>query len=80
MHHITLGWYVCCQWKDGSTSWKNLSDVKVSHSLKVAQYAIAMGDDHDPSFNWWVPHMLKKQDANIALVKKSSTKYLKRMH
>ncbi len=28
MRRTTLGWYVCCQWKDGSTSWEKLSDVK----------------------------------------------------
>ncbi len=24
----TLGWHVCCQWKDGSMSWEKLSNVK----------------------------------------------------
>ena len=28
MRRTTIGWHVCCQWKDGSTSWEKLSDVK----------------------------------------------------
>ncbi len=68
------------QWKDGSTSWEKLSDVKESHPLQVAEYAISMGVNHEPSFNWWVPHTLKKRDAITALVKKQSARYLKRMH
>ncbi len=39
-----------------------------------------MGVDHEPSFNWWVPHTLRKHDSIIALVKKQSARYLKRMH
>ncbi len=75
--HNNLGWHICWQWKDGSTSWEKLSDLKESHPL---QYAVAMGVDHEPGFNWWVPHTLKKHDAIIALVKKHSAKYLKRTH
>ncbi len=33
MRRTTLGWHVCCQLKDGSTSWEKLSDVKESHPL-----------------------------------------------
>ncbi len=36
--------------------------------------------DHEPGFNWWVPHKLKKREAVIALVKKRSVRYLKRTH
>ncbi len=39
-----------------------------------------MGVDHEPGFNWWVPLALKKCDSIIALVKKRSARYLKRMH
>ncbi len=77
MRHTTLGWHVCCQWKDGSTSWEKLSDIKESHPLQIAEYS---GVDHVPGFNWWVPHTLKKRDAIVALVKKRSTRYLKCTH
>ncbi len=80
MHHTTLGWHVCCKWKDGSTSWEKLSDIKELHPLQIAEYAVSMGVDHEPGFNWWVPHTLKKHDAIIALVKKRSARYLKHTH
>ncbi len=61
-------------------SWEKLSDIKESHSLQITEYSVAMGVDHEPGFNWWVPHMLKKRDAIITLVKKRSARYLKRTH
>jgi hypothetical protein len=62
MKHSTIGWQVCCQWKDGSTSWENLADLKESHPLETAEYLVTQGIDHEPAFNWWVPHVLKKRD------------------
>ncbi len=76
----TLRWHVCWQWKDGSTLWEKLSYVKESHPLQIAEYAVSMSVNHKPGFNWWVPHMLKKHDAIIALVKKRSAKYSKPTH
>jgi hypothetical protein len=28
LKHSTIGWQLCCQWKDGPTSWDNLADLK----------------------------------------------------
>ena len=28
----TVGWHICCLWKDGSTSWEKLSELKESHN------------------------------------------------
>ncbi len=39
-----------------------------------------MGIDHEPAFNWLVPHVLKKQDRIISKVAKRSSRYLKRTH
>ncbi len=47
----TLRWHVCCQWKDGSTSWEKLSDLKESHPLQMAEYAVSMGVDNEPGLN-----------------------------
>ncbi len=69
-----------CQWKDCSTPWEKLSDVKETHPLQMAEYAISMGVFHKPGFNWWVLHMLRKRDSIIALVKKRSAWYLKCTH
>jgi hypothetical protein len=54
----TVGWQLCCQWKDGSTSWENLADLKETHPIETAKYAMILGIDHEPAFNWWVPHVL----------------------
>ena len=66
----TIGWQLCCQWRDGSTSWTNIADLKEPHLIEVAEYAKIIGIDHEPAFNWWVPHILKKRDRIISLVKK----------
>jgi hypothetical protein len=76
----TVGWQVYCQWKDGSTSWESLADLKVSHPIETAEYAVTKGLDHETAFNWWVPHVLKKRDQIISLVCKRTTHFLKRTH
>ena len=76
----TVGWQLCCQWKDGSSSWENLVDLKESHPIETAEYAKILGIDHEAAFNWWVPHVLKKRDRIISLVKRRNPRYLKRTH
>ena len=36
-------WELCCEWKDDSTSWQKLSDLKESHPLHVAEFTLAAG-------------------------------------
>ncbi len=36
------------------------------------------GLDHEPAFNWWVHHVLRKHDQIISLVCRRTTRYLKR--
>jgi hypothetical protein len=43
----TVGWQLCCQWKDGSTSWESLADLKESHPIETAEYAVTKGLDHE---------------------------------
>ncbi len=66
----TIGWQLCCQWRDGSTSWIDLKDLKESHPVQTAEYAIATGIDHEPVFNWWVHDVLRCRGRIISLVKK----------
>jgi hypothetical protein len=54
LKHTTIGWQLHCQWKDCSTSWVNLADLKESYPIETAEYAIILGIDHEPAFNWWV--------------------------
>eukprot|EP00804_Cyclotella_cryptica_P004599 CCRYP_006925-RA/>CCRYP_006925-RA protein AED:0.38 eAED:0.38 QI:0/0/0/1/1/1/2/0/264 len=64
----TRGWELCCEWKDGSTSWQKLSDLKESHPLQVAEFAFAAQIADEPAFNWWVSWVLKKRDRIVSLV------------
>jgi hypothetical protein len=41
---------------------------------------VTKGLDHEPAFTWWVPHVLKKRDQIISLVRRGTTRYLKRTH
>lgn len=66
----TKGWKLCVEWKDGTTSWVDLKDVKDSHPVLLAEYAVANKLVSEPAFNWWVPYTLKKRDRIIKAVKK----------
>ena len=77
MKKSTIGWQICWQWKDSSTSWENLADLKSSHPIETAEFAKLQGIDHEPAFNWWIPHVLKKGDRIIYLVKERHPCYLK---
>ena len=41
MRKTTKGWQLCTQWKDESTSWERLSNMKESYPIEVAEYAVA---------------------------------------
>jgi hypothetical protein len=70
MRKTTIGWKLCVQWKDGTTTWERLADLKESYPVEVAEYAVAQGIDHEPAFVWWVPYTLKKRNRIIAAVSK----------
>jgi len=65
----TKGWYLQILWKDGTTSWEPLRDMKEANLIKVAEYAVANKIEHHPAFAWWAPHVLKKRDRFIAMTK-----------
>ena len=58
MRRSTIGWNLCVQWLDGSTSWQSLKDLEESYPLKVAEYAVMQGIENKPAFNWWVAFVL----------------------
>ena len=69
----SAGWDMCFKWKDTSTSWEKLFDVKEFHSIHIAKYVIVQGIQHEPAFDWWVHHVLKKRYQIISMVRKCST-------
>jgi hypothetical protein len=73
----TKGWKLCIRWKDGSTSWEPLKNLKETNPVEVAEYAVAMGIAGEPAFSWWVPFTLKKRNRIIAAVNK---RYMLRTH
>ena len=73
----TKGWQLCVEWKDGSTTWERLADLKESYPIEVAEYAVARGLEKEPAFAWWVTQILAKRNRVIASVNK---RYHKRNH
>ncbi len=73
----TKGWKFCILWKDGSTSWENLKDLKEAFPVQLAEYATKSGISDYPAFQWWVPDTIKRKERIIKAVK---TRYQKRTH
>ena len=73
----TQGWQLLCQWKDGSTNWVALKDMKNSYPVQVADYAVANQINDEPAFAWWVPDVFKKHQWILSKVK---TKYWQCAH
>jgi hypothetical protein len=73
----TKGWNLCVEWKDGTTCWERLVDLKESNPVEVAEYAVANNLLDAPDFVWWTPHVSKKRSRIIDTITKS---YHKRTH
>jgi hypothetical protein len=43
--HTTKLWYLQVLWKDGTTSWEPLRNLKESNPVEVVDYAVANGID-----------------------------------
>ena len=61
-------------WKDGSTTWEPLQDLKESNPIEVSEYAVANKIDHEPAFAWWVSDTLCKKNRIIKAVKQRALK------
>lgn len=73
----TRGWELLIQWKDGSTDWVALKDLKESYPVELALYAVDRGPTDEPAFAWWTSYVLKKQKRILQKVK---SKYWARTH
>jgi hypothetical protein len=73
----TQAWQLLCQWKDGSTNWVALKDMKNSCPVQVAEYAKANRIDDEPAFAWWMEFTLQKRDR---ILSKAKTKYWQQTH
>ena len=57
----TKGWDIQVRWKDGSTDWMPLSQVKEAIPVELAEYTVAQKINKEPAFNWWVLKILRKR-------------------
>ena len=73
----TIGWTLLVEWKDESSSWVPLKDLKISNPIELAEYAVANKIDHEPAFNWWVQRTLKIRHR---IVNKVKSKYWDTTH
>ena len=55
-HQVTTtkGWEVNLKWKDGSTTWKKLKDIKDSYPVQLVEYVVENRVSEKPAFAWWV--------------------------
>jgi hypothetical protein len=63
----TAGWHLEVEWKDGSTSWLPLKELKKSNAVEVAEYAIANRIEAEPAFDWWVRDTIKRKSRLIKM-------------
>ena len=63
------GWDLEVEWKDGSTSWLSLKELKNSNSVDVAEYAKANRIDSEPAFDWWVHDVLRRKNRLIKMAR-----------
>ena len=52
----TKGWELCVEWRDGSTDWLSLKDIKQSYPVEAAIYARENKIHEEPAFAWWLPY------------------------
>ena len=73
----TKGWSLLVNWKDKSSSWVALKDLKESHPVQVAKYAVGNKIADEPAFKWWVGAVIKKWDR---IIMKAKTAYRMKTH
>lgn len=66
---------MCVQWRDGSSQWVSLKDLKESYPIQVGEYTLQARIETESAFAWWVPYTLKNPQHIISKVK---TKYWQR--
>jgi hypothetical protein len=77
LRRTTKGWKLLIQWKDGTSTWERLANLKESNPVQVAEYAVANKLAEEPAFIWWIKDVLRRRDRIISKVK---ARYWKRTH
>ena len=61
-------------WKDGTSDWIPLKDMKDSEPVRTAEYAVANDLVEVPAFKWWVPTVLRKTRRMLSKLESAKTK------
>ena len=64
----TRGVELCVKWKDGTTSYVPLKDMKETYPIETAEYSKSMNLSQLPCFAWWVPYTLRKREQIVSAV------------
>ena len=59
-------WYIYNQWKERSTTWNTVKNVKYLYLFQIDQFAVENRISEEPAFVWWAKYVLKKQDRIIS--------------
>ena len=54
-------WKLLRQWKDGTSTWVSLKDMKESFPVESAEYAVNNKIAEEPSFAWWAHKVPRKR-------------------
>jgi hypothetical protein len=73
----TRGWRLLCRWRDGTTSWEDLKNLKDAYPIQVAEYAAQTAIIEEPAFAWWAPYTIKKKSR---IVKAQKSRYARTTH
>ena len=65
------------KWKDGSSIWIPLKDLKAPNPVELAEYTAGNRLDVEPAFKWWVRDVLRRHNRIMAKVK---AKYWRKTH
>jgi hypothetical protein len=77
LRQTTQGWQLSVQWKDGTSNWIALNDLKASNPIELAKYAVGNQLVYEPAFRWWVKDALRSRNRIISKVK---SRYWKTTH
>jgi hypothetical protein len=73
----TKGWHLEVEWRDGSTSWLTLDELRTSNPVELAEYAFTNQIIEEPAFNWWAKKVLRRCNHIISKLK---SRYWKTTH
>ena len=72
------GWELLVDFKDGSSNWTKMKDLKQSNTLEFSEYAVAYALTEELALKRWVTYELNKRDCIVAKVKSKYWKTINR--